>query len=129
MENIEKFHKIHYYSDKKELTDAEAYKLGLCVDPVNGDYESLEERAYQAAYDISNDWAKELPEWKDVQEGYMKGVEEGIEYAKEEQNKKIKEVVDEIYDWIKHYAWIFDDGKVNYATFIHDFFKDFRKYM
>lgn len=28
--------------------------------------DTLDEFAYQCAYDLSNDWAKETPEWKDV---------------------------------------------------------------
>jgi len=82
MKNIKNFKRIHYYSGNRELTNEEAHSLGICVDPVNGDYNSLEERAYQAAYDISNDWAKETPDWKDVEEGFRRGVSEGIEFVK-----------------------------------------------
>lgn len=83
MNNIEKFKKIHYFSENKELTNEEVHQLGICIDPVNGDYQSLEERAYQAAYDISNDWVKETPEWKDVEDGFKRGVKEALEYVKE----------------------------------------------
>ena len=82
MKDIKDFRKIHYYSGDKELTNEEAHAIGVCVDPVNGDYWTLEERAYQAAYDISEDWAKENPEWDDVEEGFRRGVSEGIEFVK-----------------------------------------------
>jgi len=39
-----------------------------------------------------------------------------------------KEVTEEIYAWLKGYAWV-DSERVNYSTLMHDFFKDFRKYM
>lgn len=94
MNNIEKFKKIHYYSGDKELTNEEAYDLGICSDRVDGDYETLEERAYQAAYDISNDWAKETPEWKDVEEGFKRGVKEGIEYMSDKLKVFYKVLVD-----------------------------------
>ena len=82
MKDIKIFKKIHYYSGDKELTNEEAHAIGVCADPVNGDYWTFEERAYQAAYDISNDWEKENPEWSDVEEGFRKGVSEGIEFVK-----------------------------------------------
>ena len=81
MKDIKDFKKVHYYSGEKELTDAEAHNLGICVDPVNGDYDSLDERAYQAAYDISNDWAKEVPDWNDVKNAFKRGVKETLEYV------------------------------------------------
>ena len=78
MKDIEKFKPLYYYKNIGEkLTTEEAKKLEL--EPEH--YLSLEECAYQAAYDISNDLAKEVPEWKDVQEGYRRGVEDGIAYA------------------------------------------------
>lgn len=80
MKDIKNFKKIHYYSGDKELTNEEAHAIGVCVDPINGDYWTSEERAYQAAYDISNDWAKETPDWDDVQEGFRKGIKEGIDF-------------------------------------------------
>ena len=94
MGNIEKFKRIHYYCGDRELTADEASKMGICADPVNGDYFSLEDRAYQAAYDISNDWLKEEPEWKDVQEGFRRGVKEGIEYCQEQVEKYLAGIVD-----------------------------------
>ena len=87
MKDIKNFKKIHYYSGNKELTNEEAHAIGVCVDPVNGDYWTLEERAYQAAYDISNDWAKENPEWSDVEEGFRRGVKEALEYVLEKYGK------------------------------------------
>ena len=78
MENIKEFKKTHYYgADGKELSPDQVEKCGL--DP--NDYMTLDECAYQAAYDISNDWAKKVPEWKDVEEAYRRGSEDGINYA------------------------------------------------
>ena len=78
MENIEKFKKDVYYNANGVLSDEEAKKLGL-----GPSYTSLDECAYQCAYDISNDWAQEQPTWNDVQEAYKRGVEDGIRYQKE----------------------------------------------
>ena len=39
-----------------------------------------------------------------------------------------KKVIEEAYKWLKNYAWV-EDGKVDHSTLLHDFFKDFRKYM
>ena len=78
MENIKDFKKVHYYgSNGIELTKEELKKIGIKSDS----YKSLEDCAYQASYDISNDWAKETPNWEDVREGYRRGVEDGIKYA------------------------------------------------
>ena len=95
MKDIKKFKRIHYYSGDKKLSNEEAYKLGICTDPVNGDYWSLEERAYQAAYDISNDWTKEVPDWNDVKEGFRKGVEESIDFIKRIIEDKINSYVND----------------------------------
>lgn len=46
-------------------------------------------------------------------------------YVIEETEKK---VIEEAYDWLKNYALV-EDGKVNHSTLLHDFFKDFKKYM
>ena len=46
--------------------------IDLQEEPVSEDLphihhrDTLDEFAYQCAYDLSNDWAKETPEWKDV---------------------------------------------------------------
>lgn len=40
-----------------------------------------------------------------------------------------KLLIEEVYDWIKNYAWEDENGKVDYSTFKYDFFKEFRKYM
>lgn len=104
MKNIKNFKKIHYYSGDKELTNEEAHSLGVCVDPVNGDYWTLEERAYQATYDISNDWAKENPEWSDVEEGFRRGVKEALEYVLEKYDK-----CDGGSDRIAELMWEFED--------------------
>ena len=68
-EFIEKFKKIRYYGMDGELSDKEAEKLGLLVD----DHMTLDDCAYQCAYDLSNDWLRETPTWDDVQEAYKKG--------------------------------------------------------
>lgn len=77
IKNIEKFKKIRYYGPDGEISNEKAKSLGLLAD----DYDSLDECAYQCAYDISNDWAKEVPTWNNVQEAYKQGVDAGIEYA------------------------------------------------
>lgn len=88
MENITKFKKLRYYgSDGKELTKEEIKKtLGIEED----EYMSSDECAYQCAYDMSNDWAKETPDWNDVQEAYKKGVEDALKYAGVEGNELLK---------------------------------------
>ena len=78
MKNIKKFKKDRFYSGTRELTMEERIPLGLGSDT----WQSLEDRAYQAAYDISEDWAKEDPDWNDVEEGFKKGVKEGIDFIK-----------------------------------------------
>lgn len=65
----EKFKKIHYYSQDGEISDEKARELGLLVD----DYMTLDECAYQCAYDMSNDWATDTPTWADVKKAYAKG--------------------------------------------------------
>ena len=40
-----------------------------------------------------------------------------------------KQVVEEVYRWLKGYAWVDKDGNVSHSLLLHDFFKDFRKYM
>ena len=37
--------------------------------------DTIEEYAYQCAYDLSNDWAKETPEWNDVQNACILGAQ------------------------------------------------------
>jgi hypothetical protein len=90
MKNIEKFRKVRFYQGNRELTKEELIPLGLANDV----YETLEERAYQAAYDISNDLAKETPEWSDVEEGFRKGVSEGIEYMSDKLKVFYKVLID-----------------------------------
>lgn len=76
MENIERFKKVRYYGNDGELTPDQIRAIGFLED----DYQTLEERAYQCAYDISNDWVKDNPDWDDVQEAFKRGVEESKEY-------------------------------------------------
>lgn len=108
MKNINNFKKIHYYSGNKELTNEEAHLLGVCADTINGDYWTLQERAYQAAYDISNDWSKENPDWNDVQEGFIRGVKEALEYVLEKYSgceagsDRITELICEFKDILKN---------------------------
>ena len=76
MTDIEKFKKLHYYgSDGEKVSDKDLERIGLTSD----NYLSLEESAYQTAYDLSNDWAR-TPEWEDVKTAYKQGVEDGINY-------------------------------------------------
>ena len=77
IKNIEKFKKVGYYDLNGKISDEKAESLGLLTD----DYKSFDECAYQCAYDISNDWAKEEPTWDDVQGAYKQGVDAGIDYA------------------------------------------------
>ena len=78
MENIKDFKKIFCYDGNgRKLTQEELKPMGLAGDY----YSSLEECAYQAAYDLSNDWAKDNPDWDDVKEAYRRGANDGIKYA------------------------------------------------
>ena len=78
MENIEKFKKLHYYGPEGEMAKEELEDIGLTSDA----YLSLNECAYQCAYDLSNDWLN-TPDWQDVQEAYKMGVKDAINYIKE----------------------------------------------
>ena len=77
LNNIENFKKVKYYQGKRELTEEEVKDLGM----TSPDYMSLDECAYQTAYDLSEDWSKKL-NWDLVQEAYKKGVEDGLKYIK-----------------------------------------------
>lgn len=78
MDNIKDFKRLHYYGqDGKELTPEEIKRMGMEPEPCM----SLEESAYQCAYDLSNDWAVETPTWEDVKAAYKKGAEDGIKCA------------------------------------------------
>lgn len=104
MRDIKDFRKIHYYNSNGELTLEEAHKLGVCVDSVNGDYDCLDERAYQCAYDISHDWAKEVPDWNDVKNAFKRGVKETLEYVLEKYYN-----CDSGSDRIAELMWEFED--------------------
>ena len=73
-EFTKKFKKVRYYGQNGELSDEEVKKLGLPTD----DYTTLDECAYQCAYDISNDWIKDNPTWDDVEEAYKRGALEAF---------------------------------------------------
>lgn len=76
MTDIEKLKKLYYYgSDGEKLSDKDLEEIGLTSD----NYLSLEESAYQTAYDLSNDWTR-TPDWEDVKTAYKQGVEDGINY-------------------------------------------------
>lgn len=76
MTDIEKFKKLYYYGcDGEKVSDKDLERIGLSPD----NYLSLEESAYQTAYDLSNDWAR-TPDWVDVETAYKQGVEDGINY-------------------------------------------------
>ena len=79
MENILKFKKVRVFGSKGELSKEEIEKLGLPTD----EYFSLDECAYQCAYDMSEDWLIDNPTWNDIQEAYKKGVEDALKYIKE----------------------------------------------
>ena len=57
---------------KRHLESIISFIDSLQEEPVSEDLphirhrDTLDEFAYQCAYDLSNDWAKETPEWKDV---------------------------------------------------------------
>ena len=75
----EKFQKIRIYGENGELSDAEAEKLGLGTNQ----YKTLDECGYQCAYDLSNDWIKETPDWDDVEKAYKLGAKEALKWAME----------------------------------------------
>ena len=76
MTDIEKFKKLYYYgSDGEKVSDKDLERIGLSPD----NYISLEESAYQTAYDLSNDWIR-TPDWDDVKTAYKQGVVDGINY-------------------------------------------------
>lgn len=59
-----------------------------------------EEFAYQCAYDLSNDWAKETPTWDDVQKAFLIGYECACNkayknYKKHGKLKDFKQIMDE----------------------------------
>lgn len=39
-----------------------------------------------------------------------------------------KKLIEEVYDWLINYAWV-ENNKISHTMLLHDFFKDFRKYM
>ena len=69
-------------------------------------------------------------------EGYYEGMNTAqkifdkgaVDADKLNYDKGCKTVAEEIYQWLKNYAWV-DNNTVNHSTLLHDFFKDFRKYM
>jgi hypothetical protein len=79
-ENIKNFKKEHFYFNSRELTPDECEKIGIGRE----NYKSLEECAYQCAYDLSGDWMKDCPTWHDVQEAYKLGAADGIAYQKQQ---------------------------------------------
>jgi len=97
LENIEHFKRLHYYDSDGELTQEKAESLGLEPEP----YNSLVEQAYQVEYDLSEDWAKEAPEWDDVKESYMIGVEDAFGFILDIIKKENMNNVDDIVDIIK----------------------------
>ena len=68
IENIEKFRLVRYFGQNGELSPEEIEKLGFPKE----DYMTLSECAYQCAYDISNDWIRDTPNWDDVQDAYKR---------------------------------------------------------
>lgn len=48
-----------------------------------------EKAAYQCAYDLSNDWFREIPTWDDVQQAFLFGVMYGRKELKFDENERI----------------------------------------
>ena len=93
MENIEKFKRLYYFNDDgRKLSNEEVEKLGLNPEY----YESLEETAYRAAYDLTEDWSKE-PDATMLQQAYKKGVDDGMQYVL---NRLVPEI-DELLKLVK----------------------------
>lgn len=55
-------------------------------------------------------------------------IQKGIKNFADGYQEASKKIAEEAYEWLKNYAWV-EDNKVNHSTLLHDFFKDFRKYM
>ena len=49
-----------------------------------------EKAAYQCAYDLSNDWFREIPTWDDVQQAFLFGVMYGRKELKFDENERIE---------------------------------------
>ena len=102
------FQKIHeagyeWDAEKKELKKIEQKSVEL---PHVVDRENIEEYAYQCAYDLSNDWAKESPDWHDVETACKLGAEwkekhlttmQKPEWSKEEKSRLMKKCVHKAY--------------------------------
>ena len=77
------------YGKEPELVDVDDLP-NKKEEPVSDDLphihhrDTLDEFAYQCAYDLSNDWAKETPEWKDVETACKLGAQ----WQKEHRNGK-----------------------------------------
>lgn len=84
MYDIEKFKKRPTYANGVEISDEELKKkYGMTPN-----YQTLNEAAYQCAYDLSEDWAIDNPTWEDVEAAYKMGAEDGMEYIRRKINGK-----------------------------------------
>jgi len=71
--------------------------------------DTLDEFAYQCAYDLSNDWAKETPEWKDVKTACKLGAN----WQKEHLWKPADG--DDLPEYDREVIALLDNGKVVFA--------------
>ena len=106
--------------NKKEDSVNNGLDLGCGViwkdeEPVSEDLphirhrDTLDEFAYQCAYDLSNDWAKETPEWKDVKTACKLGAN----WQKEHLWKPADG--DDLPEYDREVIALLDNGKVVFA--------------
>lgn len=80
-------------------------------------------------------------EEKQISPEYLEGYFDGVQSARKifdkctddadklNYDKGCKPVAKEAYEWLKKYAWVTENNCVNFPMLVHDFFKDFKKYM
>ena len=61
---------------------------GVDMYGITPNVQTLNEAAYQCAYDLSNDWTIDTPTWDMIQEAYKMGAEDGMEYIRRKINGK-----------------------------------------
>lgn len=84
MYDIDNFKKRPTYANGVELTDEELWKKYGMTPNV----QTLNEAAYQRAYDLSEDWAIDTPTWDMIQEAYKMGAQDGMDYIRRKINVK-----------------------------------------
>ena len=104
------------YADRI-CTTLEMYIDSLQEEPVSEDLpkiidrETLDEYAYQCAYDMSNDWARENATWKDVQNACKLGAnwqkakdQSNIELTEDQARRAVeiarKEMISKLRKWV-----------------------------